>query len=528
MSDLNRLINEQKKLVSALDDVVPDPPAAHEPPTPIGVKKPRPPEVVAVDDAPDPVAKEPKPKEAPFRKPGYFRGALDRILPTAEKIKVYKTDEMGSKHFVRSYSPKDLDRASDIEEFIQRFLVPVLGPGEYEVALINSKGEETRSVPIPMLDPARLGLSGTAGTPATGDQATMQTVKMLLDRVKELEAKPPEKTATVMDRLTEMKAMSEMFGAKGGDMNPMLMMMLMKDQQPAAPSREIAEIKAVLGELRASISSRSNLPPPLPMPSEPAIDVVALAKMITEANKPAFSLQDIVTLARPPVQHGEAMGFKEILALLPTIKSLLGGDQIVALQHKLDAMQAPAASRTLRDSLEEFKVIQGLVQSGQQPAPEGETFWGFLNNVVMNFPASAEAMGNMMARIRASEKAELPPSRDTSGASGQLDFPPGFDAMAKKIADGSDDAAKIEATLKAFQFLGKHGAWRSYLSKVVKLAQRAKSGDAEAKKEALSFVKSFLAGLVDGKFLTQPIASQTEIAFDRHFDRVLDVIVGAK
>ena len=84
-----------------------------------------------------------------------FKGYLDRILPTAERMKIWKREALGKLIYLEQYSVSDVERVGDMEVFIQQYVVPKAGPGTYEIGLINSKNEESRRVEFTVHDPNR-------------------------------------------------------------------------------------------------------------------------------------------------------------------------------------------------------------------------------------------------------------------------------------------------------------------------------------------------------------------------------------
>lgn len=528
---LNKLLDDMKDL-DEKDEGVP----VAAPPAPI---------IQVIETPPPPsVGGRPKKKEEPkeqklmpdstWRKPGYFRGALDRIVPTAERVKFYKRDDLGKMQLIpKTYSIKDLETTSDVEEFILRYLVPVFGYGEYEIELINSKGEGTRTAAISVMNPG--------GQLPAQDSNSVKMVDQLLERIKQLEAKP---VSDPLDQLQKMKSMMEMFGQQKGS-DPTQMLLLMQMMQPKGPDPELAALKSELSRLRER--ERMPIPPPMmpPMlPPEPSekMDVAALVKTIAETSKPQYSLTDLVTLLKPQEkQQQKSVGFPEVMQMImtaaPLLKDILGISKMNAIEEKIEKM-TNNSNRGLRDSLEEWRIIQGLINQNRPASPEGETIWGFLNNLVNNIGPSADAIGGAFAKMRSAQEAnrlQAPPQRQSLAApaksteeEGGLELPADIKPYADAITASADDFGLLEHTLKALQFLGKSAAWRSNLVQMLKAAQAAKAGDATAKEDVLDFLSSFIESLAENKLIPREVADKTITAFKTYFDQVIDIVLSKK
>ena len=547
MSDLRKLLEETGQVKSPLDEDVeiPPPPTTEQPASPPQEAPVEAPRIIQggapAKKAPTPRTSPAQPSDPNWRKVGYFRGHLDRLIQTGESMKVYFRHDDGKIAYVRSYSTKDLSQTNDIEEFLQRFLLPIVGEGTYVVSLVNSKGDETRGAEYLIMDPTKPKNGASPGDVAVGK--TIDTLAALVQQIEKRTSEPKKPEPTILERMKEMESLMEMFGAKKGAMDPMQLMLLMEKMNPPrrdeGPSREMAEIKASLAELASTVKQQAmmaRLPPPLPEPVAPPIDIPALIKGLAETMKPQTDLKELVQLMRPQ----ETLGVKDILALLPTLKDLLGGgngNSLQKLEEKIERMtQNP--NRGLTDALKEWEVIQTLIDRNRPNAAEGESFWGFLNTLVTGLPSTVDSIGTMMSKIKSvesSEKripAESTTTRGTPGTGAEVPtsepellFPEDFEDTAKKIEEATAPEEQIRETLLAFQSLAKNPVWRNYLIKMVRLAKKAKGGDAEARKECLAFISEFLGGCADNSFIKPATAETVSKAFEKHFDLVLDAIL---
>lgn len=461
-----------------------------------------------------------------WQKPNYFRGALDKIFGTAEHFKVYKRDELGGQTFIRSYVPKDLDVTRDFEEFIQKYLVPQFGEGQYDVVLINQRGENSRAQQFTVADPSRKGADETPNS---------KVMDMLMERIKGLEVAKSQvpQQKSMMETLQEVKVFMETLGAGGNKSDPLVMVKMIEMLRPPSPTGPDPAMVAVIEALKElkTLSKREPiaLPPPLPPPEQPRETMAEMLAAVASVTKPSMDVKDIVALIRPP-ESGEKFGIKELIALAPILKDLLAPKQdpaIAALTAKIDAMSKPNTN-TLMDSLQTYETVERLIMKRQPERTEGESFWGFLNNFAGNFAQNMEAMGNMVARIKEAEShtkgGTSPGASAPKKAQEGLTLPQGFDEHAAKIDQAVDAAERIQAVLMSFQFLATNGAkWRPFMMKVVGLVKKSKDGDEAAKAQALQFVFKFLQGLKEaGKIKADPAAILEE--FKTHYNHIIEAM----
>jgi hypothetical protein len=448
-----------------------------------------------------------------YHKPGFFRGYLASVCPTPEHVKVYKRLENGKMALAGSYSPKEIERSNDIEEFIRTFLVPKYGGGDYEVVIVNGKGQETRTANIPILDPNPEEKNNVQ------DNALAKTLEMLMHRMERLEERllnqPKPVTPTIKDQLEDIEAIKKM--SSGNDSSAIMMMM----------NRQFDEMKSEISRMK---SHSSPLPPPINLPpsiEQPPLDIAGVLKTVFEsAPKNGINVSDILELIKKQTpEQTKSMSMLETIqaigSAMPIIQKSLGLDQISELQREIRDMQR-APSKGLKETLDDLAALQRVIGTNRPaPSPEGETFWGFLNNLVLNL----DGLGELVKKFRAEgETKQLPPKKEEKDDD-ELDFPGGYEAKFKTISDAKDDLGIIEATLKVLQWLAKENTkWRKYILQVVGLAGKAKGGDEKAKASVLKFVENFATGATEGEALDEATAEKVKVAFKTHIDKVIILV----
>lgn len=501
-------------------------------------------------------AYDPEKVERSWRRPSFFRGHLASLMPTAEHLKIWKRREDGALGLVpRTYSTRELEKSNDIEDFITRFIVPSYGSGDYEIALVNQKGEETRSHTITVLDPSEGG--------NVADNALAKTLDVMLARMEKLEtrlAQPAAPQPSIKERLEEMEALQKMMGGKA---DPTTMALLMERMRPQATqaSNEVAELKAELDRLKRDRRDQQShfIPPPLPIerePQQPAFDVGGVLKTVLEAGKgQSMSAGDIIQIiekqqataaavaaaqaAATPRPTGLGEVVTAIAQALPLLRQALGLDQLQALQAEIRELKNQP-SKGLKETLDDLAALQSVIGNNQPQSGGGEeSFWGFLSTAAANLPAIAEMVGHLKGQ-QAQQQAQPPAARpkalpapkaneeeDEPAEEQGLQIPEGFiPGPFAKVKAADNDEKLIEALLRSFQWLAmKNKGWMTHMIEVVKTAKKAHAGDGDAKAEVLEFVNSFMRNLLTNGIVDDNLVTRVKTAFETNFDKVLAVIV---
>ena len=96
-------------------------------------------------------------KEKPIVSPGVKRfGGLAKKLPGAERVRVHRRDPTsGALGYVGDYTQRDLQGHNDIEGFLNRYVKPHYGAGEYMITAIDGAGNEQQLAPVVLLEPPK-------------------------------------------------------------------------------------------------------------------------------------------------------------------------------------------------------------------------------------------------------------------------------------------------------------------------------------------------------------------------------------
>lgn len=440
--------------------------------------------------------KPPPPPSHQWRKTGFFKNALDAYAPNAEQMKVWhRSERTGANDFIKTFSMSDLGRANDLEQFIANYLVPKYGAGEYSVQLFAANGTFSNVFLYNFAPPEGLAASAPAKDPI---------VERLLDRI---------------DSLTS------------------------KGQGDSAQAMLIAEMRADLRSLREPRNVLQPGPIAPPFPADPPMDIKGVLEAALNAAKPQLTIQDMLALVHAQQPKTEAFGVKDMIALVPVIQSLLTSitsplkDAIDGLGAVVDEMKRDSGKApSFKQQLEDLAALQEVARKNN-PFPEGnpDSFVGFLREILADFPTKIEAIGDLVASIRAKDRAsneapalppgpeqiEVKPVAPAAPKAPPVDpFPAGTEELVKQIAAAPDDAGRIGATITLFLKLATRDPWRPHMLGLVELAK------ASDKAKALEIMSATLNGFNANKrfraLLPKSAVTATMAAFEANADQVLE------
>ncbi len=467
----------------------------------------------------------------PTPRPTQRSSKLGRFLPDGERVKVWKRD-LGQRRYVRHYTMPDLAHAQDIETFLQTYVVPAFGEGEYDIEVIGSDGSITRTLTLSVLDPHK------AAPVAAGGVGASPLIERLLDRIEALERESRKPAKTMLEQIQEVSQIQQLMGGDDdkprAELGTIATLMMAMQQQPAPITGELAELKAQLREL--SRPAPASLPE-LPSAPPPAVDIAALLRELAAITKPAVDPHELVER----MKQDRTQMMQVAMQLVPIVERMLGNrseevermrsQQMQLLQEQLREAKATPA-RGLRETLEEMAVLRQFMGPARSAGASQESFWSFLSKVVDQFPATMESLSGVVEKIRQEQQptpalkarpAPTPKPRPTAPSSKATQPPPKptINQLASHLAaieTAPDDASLVEATLKAFHVLGQSEPWRAHLVKAMTVA---KQGNRD---EALRWIRGFLDGLVDAKRLSAEARDRAAKAFETHIDKVIDAL----
>ena len=282
----------------------------------------------------------------------------------------------------------------------------------------------------------------------------------------------------------------------------------------------------------------------------------------------------------PQIDHRDRFTYKDLIALLPTVQSLLKdvfgvmvkpmtemveaiGGETQELRRELREMNKP---KGLGDILAEMKILKEAADTFRPNGPAaGESFAGVLKELFSNLPDKINAITRLASEVRASETQRLPagpqpqvmprlpapqqaqaqlaappvvqepPAAPAPAPAPAPEPPPPFDPRfveaVRQIGLAKDNGDRIGNTIGAIIILGEQPYWQRFTDHLKTLAKAASGGDAVEKKKLMALFRTFLNDLSETPVLKDvfPVsaAETTYNAFVEHADKVITMIAAS-
>lgn len=499
--------------------------------------------------------------------PDPWRVVLRKVLPNAEES------------YIGNYSSQQIKAAGgNIETFIRTNLAGWIEAGlnRFRAYLRSPKGEEQPYGDVNVMgDPQQAATTPTAqaptGNPLQDAMAAYQQIAEMQQkaeqRAREEAARAQEREQRMMDAIREME---QKRNSGGGGMSDMMgMMMVMKQMSPPPPpvdpqqnllmmesmiNRMMGPVIQQIGDIRTQIASVP--PPPPPPPPDPLEGLAKLLEHLKPAqpSTPPMGPVDVLNLI-DKLQPKETFNFKDVVALLPTIRESLGvtrmESEMARQNDRMERMlQTPA--RGIKDSIEDLRAVKEAsdLLGGGGGGGGIDRFFS---------PEGFQAVSNLIASIKGNPfdeggEEEQPPEErpievvdkgapqaapaprkppETKRARPQdmmlSVYPNGFQEVVVKLAEvgakePDDDKGKtklIVTLMKSLQFLAFKDptGWRPPI-----LAMLAHAHDGE-RGAVTDFMGFYLKGLVDNKKLEMPVADVLHKVFVSNIDAAIKFVL---
>jgi hypothetical protein len=479
---------------------------------------------LTLNDAEDEPAK--KTRRSPTRSTASIGASkeLKGVLPTNERLHVYKRSGTGEFGYCADYSTNEVTGFGTIEAFIRKFVVPHYGYGEYQLYLQKGGSPLSEAGKVTVVQPIDESKNGS----------DVAKLKDILEATQKMAHDAKNEGASAFDGVAKlMTVMKDMRGeenGKGGGMDAFQLMMLMQMmQKPEAKKDHFGE--ALLRRLE-DIETRLKAPPPMPMPMPqlpppppPPDPMASLAPILAgfmetmgkfaeaasrrEPAPPARDvLAEIVQMKTLFEQRNDSFGAKEIIGLLPTLKDLI-------------APQAQGA-QSLEEQLTELRHTRTMLREleGEFRPEGGERSGGFWENIVpmLGMLLGRQDMASNVAQGIASAQRPAPQlaagqQNDEEAEEPTTQIPAGFKPFAETINDESKPIAqKIGALIMGMQFLVKYESFRPA---IMAIFDRLRAND---RKKALSLFEAFLGAFIEAGIIEQKPASAVFEGIQVHWD----------
>lgn len=103
-------------------------------------------------------------------------GSLGKKLPGAERAKVHKRADSGQLAYIGEYTESDMSQSQDMESFLNRYIKPMYGPGEYQITGVDAHGRQFDMGTVQLMAPI-------LGAPALPEQQLDSPLALVRDMV---------------------------------------------------------------------------------------------------------------------------------------------------------------------------------------------------------------------------------------------------------------------------------------------------------------------------------------------------------
>lgn len=446
---------------------------------------------------------------------------LAKFFPsTGEKlvIRLRRVGDMpNNRMYVGSFNASDIQGYLNIEEFLKALVVPSWGPGDYTVALAAPNGVETRVETFPMHPPTNQNNNGGSGLFGAlkdlpwGISSQQQGVDL-----SQLNPVSPSLTPNPMDnRLDRLERLL--------------------DRQSQGPDPRDVLIKKLVDRLDDMDRNKNQ---PVAQPVQQPLDIASVVSQIAAVMRPATpppdnSLEKLLLLVdrMVPKEQPKQTDPWDMITKLATVKRELFGDmaeQQKELNKKLDAyINQPAP-----DPLEEVERVQRMwTMMKQMVNSEGDSYGSFIGQIFKGLPGILDKAKGVVEAQAKTEVAKADQVRQVAQIKQaqaakqvtqpelhptQIEYPEGFGEYLIKLQNANGAKENIEATLRAFEFLGKHEGWNKFYNVTYNLA---KSGD----KKAIKYLERLLQHMEVRQEIDVDKRTSIVDAFNNYWEQIISV-----
>jgi len=284
------------------------------------------------------------------------KNVLKNLIPTTDRLLLYKVDSRGHRSYIGDYGSGDLERSASIEQFIKQYVSPTYGSGEFVVEIRKPDGKTETQGAISIMDE----FGQTPHQRRDNTPSIMEMFELQQKSNEAAEKKAQESTSNMMDMF---KLMAAAKGDDGGGGSMMMMMMMMQNMnKPAAPTTD-PMTQMMLQKLMARLDEPPIpplpplLPPPAPSATESMSSVAEIVKVVSETMKaaqPQTQQNDLLNVLVTKVMQPDknAITAKDVVDMIPTVRDLLG--------------KSSEGSTTFNDYLEGLMRLDEIRGGGQQ------------------------------------------------------------------------------------------------------------------------------------------------------------------
>lgn len=457
---------------------------------------------------------------------------LGPLMPGAEKVRIRKRRDDGSVASLKDYNYRDVEQQGDVEAFVQTYLFPKYGGGDYEVYLIDATGKEYNAGIVRLWGAPRDPDSDHRAAPPPDPAAGLMPLMVEMYR---------RSTTPGPDPFSQMRQMKEfLVDQKPTDTSPFLAMMQMQAQQAQQQMQMLMAmlaqkpqddgIKALIERMDRRLEKLETAPPPPPPPPMAAPSGPNTAELIT-----AFAS---AAAAVVPLIKGDGVKATEMAQLIIQAQQAAQPRDTLTVRDAIDIFRDKEAKQSGPATLEEqigtlvrVKELAGALAPAPQ-GPQGTTFWDALVTLFGNGDF-AKAIGarvdqgmqpqqvNVTSNRPVHDNQQLSENAQSSNETQQpkqapqLQLPPDFAEKCKAIENAQGPGDRVAATVETLMSLRNIDQWKPFIQDLLESVARGE------KPKALHGLGNWFGKvLIKGGFLSQEAAVATLQTFDVGFDMV--------
>lgn len=454
---------------------------------------------------------------------------LKGIVPSSDRIHVYKRDSNGKMAYTADYSSQEVSGCGTIEAFLKKYAVPKWGYGEFHIHVQKNGGPLTPMGQVSIAEPRE------AAKPTE-----VSVIKELMEAQKRMENDANRESATAFDGMAKMmETLSTMQqGSSGNDMMPLMMMMMQQQQAARQPKSDpvIEVILRRLEDMERNASAPAPMPPmpalpPPPPPVDPMASMAPVLASIMESN--AQMNRMMMEIANRPAPLVPQPPQRDVLAEMAHMKNIfgsnddsLGAKDIIGLLPIMKELIQPNSGGppSLEEQIAEFRHMkEGLGELEREFRPTSTNEGGFWDKAadILGGLIQNTDMGSKIAegispppQPQVVTSRAIPAEAEAEPAKTKFEMPEGFAGFAKQINESEDVGHKIGAFVMGMQFLVKFETFRAPIMSIFTAIQK------NEKNEALKMLDGFLSAFVENEVFTEEAAVTLFEGVQVHWDMI--------
>ena len=323
-------------------------------------------------------------------------GALGKKLPGAERAKVHKRVDTGALAYVGEYTDSDLSQSQDIESFLNKYIKPVYGPGEYQITGVDAHAREFDMGFVTLLAP--LSPMHQVELPSTAAQNSDSSfMKQLMDKAFMNQQEQQRRERDPIKMLGELHELKSR-------MDP--------PPPPPAPKDNNMMLAVVAGLTQVATALVSAMTQP--KPQDPLLALL-LAKMLEE--KPRSMPMAPPPPMPPPIDPTEQLrNMASVLSTLRGTEAKPQDDRLVEYLTKdrlspadvlslVNQVKGERGTDDFKKSMENMGIMFNAITQlkSHTEAPAGSGMWDAIGNIMSN-----PKIGDTVASIIRSRDPQTP------------------------------------------------------------------------------------------------------------------------